>query len=200
MAEAGFVDGRNVRIEERWANLGAKRVQLLRELAPKVSRVGLLMNPDNPNVAAELADSKDGAARLGLQIVVVNARTVAEIDAAFAELMHARIEALISATDPFLLDRREQIAALAERNALPAISFTRQFAMAGLLVSYGPDIGWMYRQAGGYMGQILKGARPAEMPVMQSVRFELVLNLKTERRLALKVSPAFLANVDEALE
>lgn len=103
MAEAGFVDGRNVRIEERWANLGAKRVQLLRELAPKVSRVGLLMNPDNPNVAAELADSKDGAARLGLQIVVVNARTVAEIDAAFAELMHARIEALISATDPFLL-------------------------------------------------------------------------------------------------
>jgi hypothetical protein len=128
--------------------LGAKRVQLLHDLAPRVARVGLLMNPDNPNVAAEQADSNDGAARLGLQIVVQNARNAAEIDAAFAELVRARVDAVIAATDPVLLDRREQIAAIAERNALPAISFTRQFAMAGLLMSYGPNIGWMYRQAG----------------------------------------------------
>ncbi len=275
LAQAGFVEGRNVRIEERWANadytalpalanelvakgvvaiaatgdvasaraaqsasrtvpivftiggdpvrfglvasfnrpggnltgiafvpnqLGAKRVQLLHDLVPKAARVGLLMNPDNPNVATEEADSKDGAARLGLQIVVQNARNAAEIDAAFAELVRAKVDAVVAATDPVLLDRREQIAALAVRNALPAISFTRQLAMAGLLMSYGPDIGWMYRQAGGYIGQILKGAKPADMPVMQSIRFELVLNLKTARRLGLTVPPAFLATVDEVVE
>src|SRR5204863_5830031 len=110
-------------------------------------------------------------------------RSAGEIDTAFAELVRGRVDAVVAGTDPFLLDRREQIAALAERNALPAISFTRQFAAAGLLMSYGPDIGWMYRQAGGYIGQILKGARPATIPVMQSVRFELVLNRKTARRL-----------------
>jgi len=86
------------------------------------------------------------------------------------------------------------------RNVLPAISFTRQLAVAGLLASYGPDIGWMYRQAGGYIGQILKGARPAEMPVMQSVRFELVLNLKTAKRFGLTVPPSFLATVDDVIE
>ena len=275
LAQAGFVEGRNVRIEERWANgdykalpalanelvakgvvaiaatgdvasaraarsasttvpivftiggdpvhfglvasfnrpggnvtgvafvpnqLGAKRMQLLHDLAPRVARVGLLMNPDNPNVVIEQADSKDGADRLGLQVVVQNARNAAEIDAAFAELVRARVDAVIAATDPVLLDRREQIAALAERNALPAISFTRQLAMAGLLMSYGPDILWMYRQAGGYIGQILKGAKPAEMPVVQSIRFELVLNLKTARRLGLTVPPPFLASVDEVIE
>jgi putative ABC transport system substrate-binding protein len=275
LAQAGFVEGRNVRIEERWANadynalpalaselvakgvvaiaatgdvtsaraaqsasrtvpivftiggdpvrfglvasfnrpggnltgiafvpnqLGAKRVQLLHELVPKVARVGLLMNPDNPNVATEQADLKDGAGRLGLQTIVQNARNAAEIDVAFAELVRAKVDAVIAATDPVLLDRREQIAAIAERNVLPAVSFTRQLAMAGLLMTYGPDIGWMYRQAGGYIGQILKGAKPADMPVMQSIRFELVLNLKTARRLGLAVSPTFLASVDDVIE
>ena len=275
LAQAGFVEGRNVRIEERWANadytalpalanelvakgvvaiaatgdvasaraaqsasrtvpivftiggdpvrfglvasfnrpggnltgiafvpnqLGAKRVQLLHDLVPKAARIGLLMNPDNPNAAAEQADSKDGAARLRLQIIVQNARNAAEIDAAFTELARAKVDAVIAATDPILLDRREQIAALAERNALPAISFTRQLAMAGLLMSYGPNIGWMYRQAGGYIGQILKGAKPADMPVMQSIRFELVLNLKTAKRLGLVVPPTFLASVDDVIE
>ena len=123
-----------------------------------------------------------------------------QIDAAFAELARAKVDALIPATDPVMLDRREQIATLAERNGLPAISFTRQLAMAGLLLSYGPDIGWMYRQAGGYIGQILKGANPAEMPVMQSVRFELILNLKTAKRLNLAVPQAFLASVDEVIQ
>lgn len=275
LAEAGFVDGRNVRIEERWANgdynalpalaaelvkkgvvaiaatgdvasaravkgatstipvvftiggdpvrfelvasynrpggnltgiafvpnqLGAKRVQLLRDLVPGATRIGLLMNPDNPNVGAELADSQEGAARLGLQIVVQNARGGAEIDAAFAEFARAKIDALISATDPVLLDRREQIASLAERNALPAASFTRPLAAAGLLMTYGPNIRWMYQQAGGYVGQILKGAKPSEMPVMLSTRYELVLNLKTARRLGLKVPRTFLESVDEVIE
>jgi len=275
LAQAGYVEGRNVRIEERWANgdynalpalanelvakgvvaiaatgdvasaraargasatvpivftiggdpvqfglvasfnrpggnvtgiafvpnqLGAKRVQLLHDVAPRIARIGLLMNPDNPNVAAEQADTKDGAARLGLQIVVQQARNAAEIDTAFAELVRAKVDAVIAATDPVLLDRRAQIAALAERNALPAISFTRQLAMAGLLMSYGPNIGWMYQQAGGYIGRILGGAKPAEMPVMQSIRFELVLNLKTARRLGLTVPPTFLSSVDDVIE
>jgi putative ABC transport system substrate-binding protein len=275
LAEAGFVEGRNVRIEERWANgdynalpalaaelvkkgvvaiaatgdvasaravkgatstipavftiggdpvrfglvasynrpggnltgiafvpnqLGAKRVQLLRDLVPGATRIGLLMNPDNPNVGAELADSQEGAARLGLQIVVQNARGGAEIDAAFAEFARAKIDALISATDPVLLDRREQIASLAERNALPAASFTRPLAAAGLLMSYGPNIRWMYQQAGGYVGQILNGAKPSEMPVMLSTRYELVLNFKTARRLGLKVPRTFLESVDEVIE
>jgi len=275
LSKAGFVDGRNVHIEERWANgdynalpalarelvakgvvaiaatgdvasaraaqsasstipivftiggdpvrfrlvesfsrpggnvtgiafvpnqLGAKRVQLLHQIAPKIARVGLLMNPDNPNVAAELADSKEGALRLGLEIVVRNARGGSEIDAAIAELVGDNVDAVVVATDPVLLDRREQIATLAERHALPAISFTRQLAIAGLLMSYGPDIGWMYRQAGGYIGEILKGAKPAVMPVMQSVRFELVLNLKTARRLGLTVPPTVLTVADYVID
>ena len=180
--------------------LAAKRVQLLHQVVPHVARIGLLMNPDNPNVAAELADSKHGADRLGLEIVVQNARGAAEIDAAFAQLVRADVQAVVAATDPVLLDRREQIAALAERSALPAISFTRQLAVAGLLMSYGPDILWMYRQAGGYVGEILKGSKPATMPVMQSVRFELVLNRKTAKRLGLSVTPTFLASVDSVIE
>jgi len=275
LAQAGFVEGRNVRIEERWANgdyqalpalaaelvskgvvaiaatgdvasaraakeasasvpvvftiggdavrfglvesfnhpgghvtgiafvpnqLGAKRVQLLHNLVPRITRIGLLMNPDNPNAATEKTDSQDGAASLRLQTVVENARNGGEIDTAFAELVRAKVDAVIAATDPVLLDRREQIARLAERNALPAVSFTRPLAVAGLLMTYGPNIGWMYRQAGGYVGQILKGAKPADMPVMQSTHFELVLNLKTAKRLGLVVSPTFLASVDEVID
>jgi ABC-type uncharacterized transport system substrate-binding protein len=275
LAQAGFVEGRNVRIEERWANadysalprlaadlvakgvvaiaatgdvasaeaakgasatvpivftiggdpvrfglveslarpggnltgiafvpnqLGAKRVQLLRDLSPKITRVGLLMNPDNLNAGVELADVKEGASKLGVQLTVQNARNAGEIDAAFAEIARARMDALIAATDPVMLDRRQQIAALAERSSLPAISFTRNFATAGMLMSYGPDIGWMYRQAGGQIARILKGAKPADIPVMQSVRFELVLNMKTARRLGISVPPTFLASVDEVVE
>jgi len=275
LAKAGFVEGRNVRIEERWANadysalpalaaelvakgvvaiaatgdvasaraarsasatvpivftiggdpvrfglveslarpggnltgiafvpnqLGAKRVQLLRDLAPRIARVALLMNPDNLNASVEQADVREGAAKLGVEIVVQNARNATEIDAAFAEIARARVDALIAGTDPALLDRRDQIAALAERNGLPAISFTRNFAIAGMLMSYGPDIGWMYRQAGGQIARILKGTKPADIPVMQSVRFELVLNSKTAKRLGLTVPPTFLASVDDVIE
>jgi putative ABC transport system substrate-binding protein len=180
--------------------LGAKRVQLLRDLSPKVARVGFLMNPDNLNAGVEQADVKEGAAKLGVQVVTQNARNATEIDAAVAELVRARVDAMIASTDPVMLDRREQIAALAERDGLPAISFTRQFAMAGLLLSYGPDIGWMYRQAGGQIARILKGAKPADIPVMHSVRFEPVLNMKTARRLGLSMPPAFLASVDEVVD
>src|SRR5205823_7501511 len=165
--------------------LGAKRIELLCELAPKVSRIALLMNPSNPNAAAEQADAQSGARSLGRETLVLNASNPREIDAAFDELIRARADAFITATDPILLDRREQIVSFAERHALPAVYFVRQFPVAGGLLSYGPSITWMYRQAGAYVAQILKGARPADMPVMQPTQFEMVLNLKTAKTLGL---------------
>jgi ABC-type uncharacterized transport system substrate-binding protein len=180
--------------------LGAKRVQLLHELVPNIRRVALLMNPDNLNALTEQADAQAGAAQLDQVAIVFNARNSAEIDAAFAELLRAKCDAIITSTDPVMLDRREQIAVLAERNALPAVSFTRPFAAAGGLMSYGPSIGAMYREAGGYIGQILKGTKPADLPVMQLSKFELVINLKTAKALRLTIPPNVLAVADEVIE
>jgi putative ABC transport system substrate-binding protein len=180
--------------------LGGKRIELLHGLAPKVSRIALLMNPSNPNAAAEQADAQAGARLLGHETLVLNASSPREIDAAFEELLRAKADAFITATDPILLDRREQIVSFAERHGLPAVYFVRQFAVAGGLLSYGPSITWMYRQAGAYVGQILKGASPAEMPVMQPTLFEFVLNLKTAKSLGITVPPAILATADEVIE
>src|SRR5260221_3590387 len=159
--------------------LGAKRVELLREIAPNVSRVALLMNPANSNVKVERMDAEAGARKLGLKTVTLNALNSREIDTAFEQLLDAKADGIITATDPIPLDRREQIVAFANRHKLPVVGFVRQFAAVGGLLSYGPSISWMYRQAGDYVSQILKGARPAEMPVMQPTQFELVVNLKT---------------------
>jgi ABC-type uncharacterized transport system substrate-binding protein len=180
--------------------LGGKRVELLREIAPNISRVALLMNPTNPNVKVEQTDAEAGAKKLGLETVTLNARNAPEIDAAFEQLLRAKADAFITATDPVLLDRREQIVSFAHQHKLPAVCFVRQFAVAGGLSSYGPSISWMYRQAGDYVGQILKGARPADMPVMQPTTFEFVLNLKTARALSLDVPPKLLALADEVIE
>src|SRR5215207_4972511 len=180
--------------------LGAKRVELLREIAPTISRVALLMNPTNPNVNVEQADAEAGARKMGLETVTLNARNASEIDAAFEQLLGAKADAVITGTDPILLDRREQIVSLANRHKLPAVSFVRQFAAAGGLMSYGPSISWMYRQAGEYIGQILKGANPAEMPVLQPTHFELVINLKTANALGLTVPPTLLARADQVIE
>jgi putative tryptophan/tyrosine transport system substrate-binding protein len=180
--------------------LGAKRVELLREIAPNVSRVALLMNPNNPNVNLEQADAEAGARKLGIETVALNARNAAEMDGAFEQLLRAKADALITATDPIPLDRREQIASFALRQRIPAISFVRQFAAAGGLLSYGPSISWMYRQAGEYVAQILKGSNPAEMPVLQPTQFELVINLKTAHGLGLKVPDKLLALADEVIE
>jgi putative ABC transport system substrate-binding protein len=275
LAKAGFVEGRNVRIEERWAQgdyealpalaaelvamgvvaiaatgdvasaraaqdasstvpvvftiggdpvrfelvkslnrpggnvtgilfnqnvLGAKRVELLREIAPNVSRVALLMNPTNPNVDVERMDAEAGARKLGLETVTLNARNAREIDTAFEQLLDAKADGIITATDPITLDRREQIVAFANRHKLPVVGFVRQFAAVGGLLSYGPSISWMYRQAGDYVGQILKGARPADMPVMQPTKFELVVNLKTAKALGLAVPLTLQASADEVIE
>jgi putative tryptophan/tyrosine transport system substrate-binding protein len=275
LAKAGFVEGRNVRIEERWARgdyaalpalaaelvatgvvviaatgdvasaraaqrasstvpvvftiggdpvrfglvkslnrpgghvtgilfnqnvLGAKRVELLREIAPNVSRVALLMNPNNPNVDVERMDAEAGARKLGLETVTLNARNAREIDTAFEQLLGAKADGIITASDPIPLDRREQIVAFANQHKLPVVGFVRQFAAVGGLLSYGPSISWMYRQAGEYVAQILKGANPAELPVLQPTHFELVINLKTATALGLTVPLTLQAAADEVIE
>src|SRR4051812_16181261 len=179
--------------------LGAKRVELLNEVTARVKRVGLLMNPSNPNADAEREDAESGARTLRLETIAVNARNEKEIDAACEELERQGADALIVATDP-MLDRRQQIVAFAARRSLPAVYFVQQFAAAGGLLSYGPSITWMYRQAGIYVGQILKGSHPRDMPVMQPTRFELVINLKTAKALGLEIPPTLLARADEAIE
>ena len=180
--------------------LGAKRVELLQEIAPKVSRIALLMNPTNPNVKIEEADAEAGAKKLGLETITLNARNASEMETAFQQLLSAKAQALITATDPILLDRREQIASFALRHKVLAMGFVQQIAVAGGLLSYGPSISWMYRQAGDYVGQILKGSNPAEMPILQPTHFELVINLKTANALGLTVPPTLLARADEVIE
>ena len=159
--------------------LSAKRVELLWEIAPNVSRVALLMNPTNPNVDVERMDAEAGARKLGLQTVALNARNAREIDTAFEQLLDAKADGIITATDPITLDRREQIVAFATHHKLPVVGFVRQFAAVGGLMSYGPSISWMYRQAGDYVAQILKEANAADLPVLQPTQFELVINLRT---------------------
>src|SRR5262249_31131846 len=149
------------------------------EIAPKVTRIALLMNPTNPNVKIEEADAEAGAKKLGMETITVNARNGTEMDVALDQLLGAGAQALITGTDPILLDRREQIVSFALRHKVLAMGFVQQIASAGALMSYGPSISWMYRQAGDYVGQILKGSNPAEMPVLQPTHFELVINLKT---------------------
>jgi putative ABC transport system substrate-binding protein len=180
--------------------LGAKRVELLREIAPNMSRVALLMNPANENAKVEQADAEAGAKRLSLETVTLLATNAQEINAALEQLLSAKADAFITATDPVLLDRREQIVSFAHRHKLPAVGYVRQFAAAGALSSYGPSISWMYRQAGEYVGQILKGSNPAEMPVLQPTQFELVINLKTARAFGLTIPATFLARADEVIE
>jgi putative tryptophan/tyrosine transport system substrate-binding protein len=180
--------------------LGAKRVELVRQFAPNVSCVALLMNPTNPNAQIEQADAEAGAKKLGLETITLHARNPAEIDTAFEQLLVAKADAFITATDPILLDRREQIVSFASRYRLPAVYFVRQFAAAGGVLSYGPSISWMYRQAGEYVGQILKGSNPAEMPVLQPTQFELVINIKTARALDFTVPDKLLALADEVIE
>src|SRR5581483_1791299 len=163
--------------------LAAKRVELLREIAPNVTRIALLMNPTNPNVKIEEADAEAGAKKLGMETITVNARNASEMEVALEQSHSAKAQALITGTDPILLDRREQIASFALRHKVLAMGFVQQIAAAGALMSYGPSISWMYREAGNYIGQILKGSNPAEMPVLQPTQFELVVNMKTANAL-----------------
>jgi putative ABC transport system substrate-binding protein len=181
--------------------LAAKRLELLRELVPSATRVAVLVNPANAaNTEATLRDVEAAARTMGLQVQVLNASTSREIDAAFATLVRERPDALFVGSGPLFTSRRAQLALLAGRYGVPAIYAGRQITEAGGLMSYGASLTDAMRQVGSYAGRILKGAKPADMPVEQSTKFELVINAQTARMLGIEVPPTLLARADEVIE
>jgi len=181
--------------------LVAKRLELLREVVPSATRVAVLVNPANaPVTEVALRDVEPAARTIGLQIQILNASSGPEINAAFATFVRERLDALFVNLDPFFTSRRVQLATLATRHAIPMTSGNRQITEAGGLMSYGASVTDAYRQAGVYCGRILKGAQPAELPVVQSTKFEFVINLPTARALDLEVPPTLLARADEVIE
>jgi len=181
--------------------LMSKRLELLRELVPAMTRVAVFVNPANPARAESHAREAKAAGRaMGLRIQVFNAGTSREINAAFATLAGERPDALFVSPDPFYVVRRVQLATLAARHAIPTSFSVRDGVAAGGLMSYGTNIGDAYRQAGVYAGRVLKGEKPADLPVLQSIKFELVINAETARMLGLTVPPSLLSVADEVIE
>jgi putative tryptophan/tyrosine transport system substrate-binding protein len=183
------------------AEVLAKRLALLHQLVPKAVRIAVLVNPTNAATAeAAFRDIPDAARAIGLQIQFLNASTSREIEAAFATLLRDRADALFVTPDGFFVSRRVQLATLAARQGIPAAHTTREEAEAGGLMSYGTDILEMYRQVGVYTGQILKGAKPADLPVVQSTKFAFVINLQTARALGIEVPNSVQLLADEVIE
>jgi putative ABC transport system substrate-binding protein len=183
------------------SELVAKRLEILRELVPAASRVAVLVNPGNPASAVTTSRDVEPTARaMSLQIQVLNASTSGEIIAAFASVGRERPDALFVNSDPFFSSRRVQLVNLATRHGIPTAFSNREFAEIGGLMSYGTSIVDAWRQAGAQVGRLLKGARPAELPVVQSTKFELVINAETARMLGLTVPPSLLARADEVIE
>ena len=180
--------------------LGAKRMELLRELVPSGAVVGLLVNPKNPSAPAEMKDVQAAAQALGQKVHVQNASSESEIDAAFVNFAQQRVNALTFAADAVFNSRRNQLIALAGRHKLPTMYFIRDFAEAGGLMSYGGSPDDAYRLAGVYAGRILKGEQPANLPVQQSTKVELLVNLKTARAQGITIPPALIARADEVIE
>jgi putative ABC transport system substrate-binding protein len=181
--------------------LAAKRLELLRELVPEANRIAVLVSPANTLVTAATLRDVETAARVGgLQIQILNANDSREIDAAFATFVNERPDALFVGTGPFFTSRRVQLVHLATRHAIAAVYGVRQFAEVGGLMSYGASLTDAFRQIGDYTGRILNGAKPADMPVLQSSRFELVINAQSARTLGLAVPPSLLARADEVIE
>jgi len=179
----------------------ANRLGLLRELVPAATRFALLVNPANTAAtSATLADAETAARTLGLQVQTHQASTSREIDAAFAALVRERPDLLLVAPDGFFISRRVQLTSLATRHALPVAYSVREYVEVGGLMSYGTSISDMYRQVGDYAGRILKGAKPADLPVVQAIKFELVINLQAARLLGLEVPPTLVARADEVIE
>ena len=183
------------------AEVVAKRLELLRELLPKAIRIDALVDPVNATTTESTLKSLEAAARtMGIQIQVLNASTSREIDAAFATLVKEQPDALFVGVSPFLLSRRVQLAQLAARHAIPAIYQDREHAEVGGLMSYGASIGDAYRNLGAYAGRVLKGAKPADLPIVQSSKLELVINHPTARMLGITVPPTLLSIADDVIE
>jgi putative ABC transport system substrate-binding protein len=179
--------------------LGTKRLELLRELVPSTRTFALLANPNNPNVA-DVPEIEAAANALGRRLEVLTASTESDLEAAFATMVQHRVDSLIVMADPFLISRRERLVALAARHAMPAIYPMRSFVDLGGLMSYGSNFLDLDRQTGIYVGKILNGAKPADLPVQQTTKFELVFNLKTAKVLGLTIPPTLLARADDVIE
>jgi putative ABC transport system substrate-binding protein len=180
--------------------LGAKRLELLHDLVPAAGAVGMLVNPDYPSASLEVQDVEAAGRKLGLRMHIFNARAERDIEPAFAEFAEKKVKALLVADDPFFQGQRLGILGMAARQGLPTIYFSRDFVDAGGLMSYGPNLADAYRLVAVYCGRILKGENPGDLPVVQPTRFELVINLKSARALALDVPPTLLALADEVIE
>jgi putative ABC transport system substrate-binding protein len=180
--------------------LVAKRLELLHELVPQAATIGMLVDPNNPNAESDTSNAHHAANAIGKQIFVLNASSERDIDAAFEDLVRRKADALFVAPHAVFNSRRGQLSALAARHRTPTIYSSRAFALAGGLISYGTSIPDAYRQAGGYAGRILKGEKPSDLPVMQSTRFELVINLKTAQTHRIDISAKLLALADEVIE
>jgi putative tryptophan/tyrosine transport system substrate-binding protein len=182
------------------AELMPKRLELLSELVPQVGVIALLVNPSNSNTERVIGDMQEAARAKGVQLLILKAGAEGEFEPAFDSLVQQHAGALIVGADPFLNSRREELVALAARHAVPAIYEWRESVVAGGLISYGPSLTGIWRELGIYVGKILKGAKPADLPVQQPTRFELVVNLKTAKALDLTVPPPILDRADEVIE
>jgi len=180
--------------------LESKRLELLTQMIPKAALVGVLANPNNTRAQSQLAETQEAARRLGLQLQIRNATNPAEFEPAISTFAQEGAGAMIVLADPFFFNLRDRIITLAARYTLPAIYEWREFAMSGGLMSYGTNLGNAYRQAGNYAGRILKGEKPSELPVIQSTKFEFVINSKTAKALGLEVPDRLLALADEVIE
>jgi putative ABC transport system substrate-binding protein len=182
------------------AELAPKRLQLLRELIPNAARFGVLADPAFPAAQPLITDLQAAAHTLGQQLVTVNARTDSDLETAFASFSQQRVDAVLISTSNFFSRHTEQLAALAARHTLPAIYPFREYALVGGLMSYGSSFGYTYRQAGNYAGRILKGEKPADLPVQQITKIEMVINLKTAKALGLTIPETLLATADEVIQ
>src|SRR5215472_6940380 len=182
------------------AGLGAKRLELLRAVVPKPKLIGVLVYPKKPNFEIQLSDVRAAAREIGQDLLIVNASAEADLDAAFATFVQRRIDGLIVGADPMLTRHVGRLAALAVRSAIPSICDWRFMVSAGGLMSYGTNINDSWHQMGIHTGQILKGTKPADLPVIQSTKFEMVINLKTAKALGLTIPPFVLVQADEVIE